>query len=192
MILTANSFCVPPHLARPKSRSQVVVRSLSGGDPKPKVLFSESFRYLEDVENGRLSCQDLRKKRKEDLSENLEALWDDGYGTQSAEGFFKLAKDFSKPDGGPPQWFCPVSCGRPLKDSPLLLYLPGLDCLGLGLLLHEKALEKVFEVRCLHIPVQDRTPLEDLVQFVEETVRLEHASSPTKPIYLVGDSFVGV
>lgn len=32
---------------------------------------------------------------------------------------------------------------------------------------------------------------QDLVQFVEETVRIEHALSPKKPIYLVGDSFGG-
>lgn len=32
---------------------------------------------------------------------------------------------------------------------------------------------------------------EGLVKFVEETIRLEHASSPNKPIYLVGDSFGG-
>ncbi|KAK1408020.1 hypothetical protein QVD17_39650 [Tagetes erecta] len=127
----------------------------------------------------------------EDNSEELEALWDDGYETWSVEDFFKLAKGFSEPDGGPPRWFCPVSCGRALKDSPLLLYLPGLDGLGLGLISHEKALGKVFEVRCMHIPVQNRAPFEDLVQFVEETVRLEHASSPKKPIYLVGDSFGG-
>ncbi|GMY31349.1 acyltransferase-like protein At1g54570, chloroplastic [Fagus crenata] len=30
-----------------------------------------------------------------------------------------------------------------------------------------------------------------LVKLVEETVRFEHASSPHKPIYLVGDSFGG-
>lgn len=29
------------------------------------------------------------------------------------------------------------------------------------------------------------------MKIVEETVRLEHASSPKKPIYLVGDSFGG-
>lgn len=29
------------------------------------------------------------------------------------------------------------------------------------------------------------------MKFVEETVRQEHASSPKKPIYLVGDSFGG-
>lgn len=33
--------------------------------------------------------------------------------------------------------------------------------------------------------------IEDLVKFVEETVRLEHESTPNKPIYLVGDSFGG-
>ncbi|GAB4835923.1 mRNA-binding ribosome synthesis protein [Ancistrocladus abbreviatus] len=32
---------------------------------------------------------------------------------------------------------------------------------------------------------------EGLVEFVEQTVRNEHASSPNKPIYLVGDSFGG-
>ena len=30
-----------------------------------------------------------------------------------------------------------------------------------------------------------------MVNFVEETVRNQHASSPNKPIYLVGDSFGG-
>ena len=30
-----------------------------------------------------------------------------------------------------------------------------------------------------------------LVKLIEETVRLEHVSSPKKPIYLVGDSFGG-
>ncbi|CAK9137063.1 unnamed protein product [Ilex paraguariensis] len=49
----------------------------------------------------------------------------------------------------------------------------------------------VFEVRCLHIPVNDRTPFIDLVKLVERTVRLEHAASPNRPIYLIGDSFGG-
>ncbi|KAJ6434309.1 hypothetical protein OIU84_017921 [Salix udensis] len=83
------------------------------------------------------------------------------------------------------------SVGNPLKDSPILLFCPGIVGVGLALTLHHKALGKVFEVRCLHIPVNDRTPFEGLVKFVEETVRLEHASSPNKPIYLVGDSFGG-
>ena len=32
---------------------------------------------------------------------------------------------------------------------------------------------------------------EDLVTFVEETLRIEHALFPSRPIYLVGDSFGG-
>lgn len=43
----------------------------------------------------------------------------------------------------------------------------------------------------MHIPIQDRTPYEDLVKFVGEAVVAEHASSPNMPIYLVGDSFGG-
>ncbi|XP_019239611.1 PREDICTED: acyltransferase-like protein At1g54570, chloroplastic isoform X4 [Nicotiana attenuata] len=66
-----------------------------------------------------------------------------------------------------------------------------MDGTGLGLVLHEKALGKVFQVWCLHIPVYDRTPFDELVEFVEETVRVKHVSSPNKPIYLVGDSFGG-
>ncbi|KAE8729101.1 Acyltransferase-like protein [Hibiscus syriacus] len=61
----------------------------------------------------------------------------------------------------------------------------------MGLILHHKALGKVFKVQCLHIPVQDRTPFEGLVKLVEETIRHEHASRPNSPIYLVGDSFGG-
>nr|XP_043621836.1 acyltransferase-like protein At1g54570, chloroplastic [Erigeron canadensis] len=181
MILTTNNIFVPHCLALNvtcKSRPTVYVRSLS--TRAPEVLVSEP-----------LSHQVVENKTKENQFENLEALWEDGYGSQSKEDFYKLAKEFSKPDGGPPRWFCPVSCGRQFNDSPVLLYLPGLDGLGLGLMLHEKALGKFFEVRSLHIPVQDRTPLEDLIQLVEESVRFEHSASSKKPIYLVGDSFGG-
>ncbi|KAG2597578.1 hypothetical protein PVAP13_5KG235900 [Panicum virgatum] len=66
-----------------------------------------------------------------------------------------------------------------------------MDGVGMGLILHHKSLGKVFEVRCLHIPVNDRTPFEGLVQTVENTIKHEHDSSPNRPIYLVGDSFGG-
>ena len=117
MILTANCFSVVPNLTPnvgSKSRSQVLVRSLSVRDQK-----------VVDVEKEQISYDVVGKTRKEDVLGSLEILWDDGFGTQSSKDFFKLAKEFIKPDGGPPRWFCPVSCGRPLKDSPILLYLPG-------------------------------------------------------------------
>ncbi|KAG8374877.1 hypothetical protein BUALT_Bualt10G0041200 [Buddleja alternifolia] len=137
-----------------------------------------------DLGNGHVSSN-VEEERK------LEPLWDDGYGTQTVKDYLNYAKDIINPDGGPARWFTPISCGPHLRGSPILLFLPGMDGLGLGLILHHKSLGKVFDVRCMHIPVQDRTPFEGLVEFVEETVRAEHSSSPNKPIYLVGDSFGG-
>ncbi|KAM7511781.1 hypothetical protein LguiB_010656 [Lonicera macranthoides] len=145
-----------------------------------------------NVGNGGLSSGIEEKKPEENVLKNkLEPLWEDGYGAQNLKDYNDSGRDMIKLDGGLPRWFCPVACGCPLKDSPVLLFLPGLFGHGYGLVSHHKALGKVFEVRCLHIPLNDRTPFEDLVKFVEETVRLEFASSPNKPIYLVGDSFGG-
>ncbi|KAM3752894.1 hypothetical protein ACB098_03G051800 [Castanea mollissima] len=187
-----------------KYGSRVQVRSL--GDADAKVLSSDSVVVNGtsiggergkggtsiDQGNGHLSSKAEEKRRvKDEALETLKPLWNDGYGTETVRDFFDMAKDIVKHDGGPPRWFCPVSCGRPLKDSPILLFLPGMDGTGLGLVLHHKALGKAFEVWCLHIPVHDRTPFEGLVKLVEETVRFEHALSPHKPIYLVGDSFGG-
>uniref|UniRef100_A0A2N9ITP1 Uncharacterized protein n=1 Tax=Fagus sylvatica TaxID=28930 RepID=A0A2N9ITP1_FAGSY len=200
-----------------KYGSRVKVRCLSG--PDPTLLSSDSVvvngtsiggereRVGTSIDqgNGRLRSKvEEKKKVEDDVLETFKPLWDDGYGTQTVRDYFDMAKDIVKHDGGPPRWFCPVTCGRPLKDSPVLLFLPGNGCLtmadklkdgmdgtGLGLVLHHKALGKAFEVWCLHIPVHDRTSFEGLVKLVEETVRFEHASSPHKPIYLVGDSFGG-
>ncbi|XP_009609700.1 phytyl ester synthase 1, chloroplastic-like isoform X1 [Nicotiana tomentosiformis] len=156
----------------------------------PSIEEREKVIPIDDVENGHLSSS-IKEKSKEDIHDKLEPLWDDGYGTQTVKDFLEIGSDIIKPDGGPPRWFTPISAGPPLKDSPLLLFLPGMDGTGLGLVLHEKALGKVFQVWCLHIPVYDRTPFDELAEYVEETVRMRHASSPNKPIYLVGDSFGG-
>ncbi|XP_031395785.1 acyltransferase-like protein At1g54570, chloroplastic isoform X2 [Punica granatum] len=177
--------------------------ALNGTPPAPTPVAHKEERSFESVVggNGRfgLAFEVEEEKRKEQPRrfddgmgvDKLEILWDDGYGSVTIKDYLDASKEILKPDGGPPRWFCPVECGQPLKDSPVLLFLPGLDGMGMGLILHHKALGRVFEVRCLHIPVQDRTPFEGLVKLVEETVRLEHAISPKKPIYLVGDSFGG-
>ncbi|XAR54563.1 Diacylglycerol O-acyltransferase [Bertholletia excelsa] len=151
---------------------------------------------LVEVGNGYLGTRVEKKEKWEEIKkkkvrEELEVLWDDGYGDKTVKDYLDNAKEIIRSDGGPPRWFCPVDCGRPLKDAPILLFLPGMDGLGLGLVVHHRALGKAFEVRCLHIPVYDRTTFEELVKFVGETVRVEHASSPNKPIYVVGDSFGG-
>ncbi|KAF9681673.1 hypothetical protein SADUNF_Sadunf05G0026400 [Salix dunnii] len=221
MPLAVNSLVLPYYVTNSEVnlRSRVRVQSL-GRDRESKILSSDSIPVkgtsieekekngdlvdgfvrkreksdegLVDGGDGRLKYTRVEKKRAKDvISNELEVLWDDGYGTKTVRDCLEGAKEIIKPDGGPPRWFCPVECGQPLKDSPILLFCPGMDGAGLGLTLHHKALGKVFEVRCLHIPVYDRTPFEGLVKFVEKTVRLEHALSPNKPIYLVGDSFGG-
>lgn len=161
---------------------------VSGVSSNKRVL---SLNDVERRESLGSNALDGKSRWKE---EKLETLWDDGFGTQTVKDYLDISKDIIKPDGGPPRWFCPVVADgndNPIPNSPVLLYLPGMDGLGLGLILHQKSLRKVFEVRCLHIPVYDRTPFEDLVTLVEETLRFEHALFPSRPIYLVGDSFGG-
>ncbi|CAM0881241.1 unnamed protein product [Alopecurus aequalis] len=122
----------------------------------------------------------------------LTPLYDDGFGAVTVKDYFAAARALSRDDGGPPRWFCPMESGQPaVEDAPLLLFLPGTDGVGMGLILHHKSLGKAFEVRCLHIPVNDRTPFEGLLQIVEQSIKYEHDLSPKRPIYLVGDSFGG-
>uniref|UniRef100_A0A7N0UA87 AB hydrolase-1 domain-containing protein n=1 Tax=Kalanchoe fedtschenkoi TaxID=63787 RepID=A0A7N0UA87_KALFE len=191
----------------PKRRFQFQVRALDTGDSR--IGLAESSAAVDEKKNkkkefglvidgldSKPGVIDLDKaKRKVEAvgvaGDELELLYDDGYGSSTVKDYLYGARDVIKPDGGPPRWFCPVDCGPPVKDSPTLLFLPGLDGVGLGLMLHHKALGKAFEVRCLHIPVNDRTPFEGLVKTVEEALRAEHASHSNRPIYLVGDSFGG-
>lgn len=208
------SFRVSPSFARSsecKPRLRVRAESVTGGE-SAAVLSSDlgsvngSASLVRENEkdgiliggerNGGLKSGIVEEKKKKKLVKGevwreLEVLWDDGYGTKTVKDYLEGAKEMVKPDGGPPRWFCPVDCGSSVKDAPILLFLPGLDGFGMGLILHHKSLGRAFEVRCLHIPVYDRTPFEGLVKLVEETVRSEHASNPNKPIYLVGDSFGG-
>ncbi|KAJ7552394.1 hypothetical protein O6H91_06G054000 [Diphasiastrum complanatum] len=111
---------------------------------------------------------------------------------RSVLDYMKQVPEFLKPDNGPPRWFCPLEAGSPPRNAPSLFFLPGLDSTGLGLILHQKNLGRMFEVRCLHIPVMDRTPFEGLLKIVEETIRVEHKNKPSKPLYIVGDSFGGM
>ncbi|KAL3652756.1 hypothetical protein CASFOL_002437 [Castilleja foliolosa] len=154
-------------------------------------IFSRNYKGLNRCFSSGSGFFPEKNKEKLETKQELKPLWDDGYGTQTMKHYLESAKDMIKSDGGPPRWFCPIESGPPLNNSPVLLYLPGIDGLGLGLILHHKALGKVFEVQCMHIPVCDRTPYKKLVSFVENAVRAQHALFPNKPIYLLGDSFGG-
>ncbi|KAI3954239.1 hypothetical protein MKW98_018063 [Papaver atlanticum] len=110
--------------------------------------------------------------------------------TKNFRDYAEQTKDFYRTSGigEPPRWFSPLECKNQWKNSPLLLYLPGIDGLGLGLISNHERLGKVFNIWCLHIPIEDRTSFKELVQFVEKTVKDEHRRSPNRPIYLVGES----
>lgn len=112
--------------------SRILVRSIGGDN---SIIVSQDFIKI----NG-ASCTEWKncgvasyecegKKSTENVPQNLEHLWDDGYGTQTVKDYAEISMDLIKSDGGPPRWFCPVACGVPLKDSPLLFYLPGNWCL---------------------------------------------------------------
>ncbi|KAG2301552.1 hypothetical protein Bca52824_030203 [Brassica carinata] len=103
--------------------------------------------------------------------------------------FLEEARDFvGDDDDGPPRWFSPLECSSQAQGSPLLLFIPGIDGTGLGLIRHHKKLGEVFNVWCLHIPARDRSPAKDLVQLIERTVKSESYRFPNRPIYLVGES----
>uniref|UniRef100_A0ACD5V297 Uncharacterized protein n=1 Tax=Avena sativa TaxID=4498 RepID=A0ACD5V297_AVESA len=132
------------------------------------------------------------KKQESSKKDYLEVLCDDGFGSVTMKDYMEEVRALPKDDGGPPRWFCPVDCGRPVvRSAPLLLFLPGTDGVGMELILHHKSLGKVFEVRCLHIPVRDRTPFEGILQVVDESVKYEHALSPKRQIFVIGDSLGG-
>ncbi|KAE9588863.1 hypothetical protein Lal_00012636 [Lupinus albus] len=134
-------------------------------------------------EEGLLAEKEKRfenKKEKEEL--NRRSGW---------RNYLEQSVEIAKPDGGPARWFSPLECGSRLDKSPLLLFLPGIDGVGLGLNLHHQKLGSIFDVWCFHIPVVDRTPFTELVKIVEKTVRSEHQRLPNRPIYLVGESLGG-
>ncbi|EOY02894.1 Esterase/lipase/thioesterase family protein isoform 3 [Theobroma cacao] len=112
------------------------------------------------VENGRLS--EKKTKRRKEESElisnvywNLDEMTEEN--RKKLKDYFEECKDLIRSDGGPPRWFSPLECGSHTPDSPLLLFLPGIDGTGLGLIRHHHKLGKIFDLWCLHIPAKDRT-----------------------------------
>ncbi|XP_019440518.1 PREDICTED: acyltransferase-like protein At1g54570, chloroplastic [Lupinus angustifolius] len=206
MAYSVMGFRISPFSASWRSRRQCIrVRSsimLSYKSVNVNDIDSSSVNVENEIhKNGSLLSAIVEEDNKiinsnsleeEEEEEKIAALWNDGYGSRSVEDYFDAAKEMNKfNDVGPPRWFCPLDCAASFKNSPILLFLPGIDGTGLGLTLHHKALGKAFKVHCLHIPAHDRTPFEGLVKLVEEAIKLEYALSPNKPIYLVGESLGG-
>ncbi|KAG6793294.1 hypothetical protein NC652_003325 [Populus alba x Populus x berolinensis] len=149
------------------------------------------------VSNGRLKESEegegMKEKQKNPYALELEKTeMELRSSRKSLEDYFEDSKNFiAKSDGGgggPPRWFSPLECGSRLDNSPLLLFLPGIDGIGLGLSKQHSTLGKIFDIWCLHIPVKDRTSFLGLVKLIERTVRSESYCFPNRPIYLAGES----
>ncbi|KAE8665698.1 Acyltransferase-like protein [Hibiscus syriacus] len=126
---------------------------------------------------------------KPNIYANPEELPEFEEGKKWLKDYFEESKEIIRSDGGPPRWFSHLECSSSTSpDCPLLLFLPGIDGTGLGLIMHHHKLGKMFNIWCLHIPVQDRTPFNELVKLVERTIRSENYRSPNRPIYIVAES----
>ncbi|XP_017975081.1 PREDICTED: acyltransferase-like protein At3g26840, chloroplastic isoform X1 [Theobroma cacao] len=146
--------------------------------------FGEDARF----ENKKKKATKEETEVKPNIYANPEELPEVEEGKKGLKDYFEECKELVRSDGGPPRWFSPLECSSSSPDCPLLLFLPGIDGTGLGLVMHHHKLGKMFNVWCLHIPVKDRTPFTELVKLVERTVRSENYRSPNRPIYLVGES----
>ncbi|XP_021297858.1 acyltransferase-like protein At3g26840, chloroplastic [Herrania umbratica] len=146
--------------------------------------FGEDARF----ENKKKKAMKEETEVKPNIYANPEELPEVEEGKKGLKDYFEECKELVRSDGGPPRWFSPLECSSSSPDCPLLLFLPGIDGTGLGLVMRHHKLGKMFNVWCLHIPVKDRTPFTELVKLVERTVRSENYRSPNRPIYLVGES----
>lgn len=84
------------------------------------------------TEKGRWLEEKNRKGRKEEekltsnIYSNPEEITDENGKTWKE--YFQECKDLMiQSKAGPPRWFTPLECGSHSPDSPLLLFLPGLN-----------------------------------------------------------------
>ncbi|KAF8108149.1 hypothetical protein N665_0114s0040 [Sinapis alba] len=127
-----------------------------------------------------------RKNQVESPFTNVEVERPDS--RKSLLDFLEEVRGFAGEEEGPPRWFSPLESAAQASGSPLLLFIPGIDGTGLGLIRQHKKLGELFDIWCLHIPARDRTSAKDLVKLIEKTVKSENYLFPNRPIYLVGES----
>lgn len=72
---------------------------------------------------ARQSVIKIHKQRRESAVEKTSSPT----GSLNLKHYFQQSLELvrASDDDGPPRWFSPLECGSRVKDSPLLLYLPG-------------------------------------------------------------------
>lgn len=117
-------------------------------------------------------------------------LRDDNLHTRSApehNGFITVNE-------GPLRWFYPqaTQTSTSTRDVPPMLYLPGiLDGSGWGLNQQHESLTRLFKLRCLEVPIENRISFRSLLEAVESAVIEEAKWRPRGPLYMVGEGFGG-
>ncbi|ERN40822.1 lysophospholipase [Rubidibacter lacunae KORDI 51-2] len=86
-----------------------------------------------------------------------------------------------------PPYFLTPAQGRP--NSPLFVFLPGMDGTGSLLRTQTNSLERCFDIRCLALARDDQSNWDDMSDAVLELIDAERDGD--RPVYLCGESFGG-
>lgn len=86
---------------------------------------------------------------------------------------------------------CFLTPSRLNPDSPLFVFLPGMDGTGQLLRTQTAGLESAFDIRCLAIPADDLTNWDILTDKVVDLTHVEVKKNPNRSVYLCGESFGG-
>lgn len=78
---------------------------------------------------------------------------------------------------------------KTLTEKPLLLYLPGFDGTFLSPFLQFPELHTIFDIRCMTVPMDDRSTVDELKETVVDYIQREKLK---RPCFLAGESFGGV
>ncbi|KAJ8645756.1 hypothetical protein MRB53_007504 [Persea americana] len=119
----------PSQPSRSSSSSRTSMRTRVRADLKPKLVSLDRVATFPTYRVGinRHKSDPHVEKSKDSISEQLGLMYDDGYGIAGVIDYLDAAKEMIRPDGGPPCWFFPIECGRPIKGSPIMLFLPALQ-----------------------------------------------------------------
>jgi len=75
-------------------------------------------------------------------------------------------------------------------DLPILFYFPGFDGTGMGASCQFPTLMEAFDFMSFTIPLNDRTPFQELVEtFTEYIEEIVGGNEKGRPVYLLGESF---